>query len=68
MSGKYPNICYNVSVSEPRHLWQTRNVLKSELPEIATSIGFTVLLSLIVFSIFKPLHQPRIVSYVAVST
>jgi len=67
MSGKM-NICYDVSVSDPSHLWQTRNVLKSELPEIATSISFTVLLSLIIYSVLKPLHQPRIISHVAVST
>jgi len=68
LTGKETNICYKVNVFDPKHLWQTRNVLKDELPEIATLIAFTVLLSRIFFFIFKPLHQSRMISHITVST
>lgn len=68
ITGKETSICYKVNVFDPQHLWQTRNVLKDELPEIATAIAFIVLLSRIVFFIFKPLHQSRMISYITVST
>jgi len=67
VTGKETNICYTVNVFDPKHVWQTRNVLKDELPEIATSIAFIVLLSRIIFFIFKPIHQSRMISYITVS-
>ncbi|XP_061351596.1 cation/H(+) antiporter 15-like [Gastrolobium bilobum] len=58
--------CYNVSVLNPSRIWQTDNVLKSELPILAFQIAFTALLSRVLFFILKPLHQPRLISQIFV--
>jgi len=59
--------CYEVSVLNPSRIWQTDNVLKSELPILAFQIVFTVALSRLFFFIYKPLHQPRLISQISVS-
>ncbi|KAK7358082.1 hypothetical protein VNO77_00003 [Canavalia gladiata] len=57
--------CYRVSLPNPSRIWQTDNVLKSELPLLAFQIAFAAVLSRLFFFIFKPLHQPRLVSQIS---
>ncbi|XP_020215634.1 cation/H(+) antiporter 15 [Cajanus cajan] len=58
--------CYEVSVLNPNRIWQTDNVLKTELPILAFQIAFAVVLSRFFFFIYKPLHQPRLISQISV--
>jgi hypothetical protein len=60
--------CYEVDVLNPSRIWQTDNILKVELPVLATQVVFTVILSRFLFFIYKPLHQPRLISQISVST
>jgi hypothetical protein len=59
--------CYEVDVLNPSRIWQTDNILKVELPVLATQVVFTVILSRFLFFIYKPLHQPRLISQISVS-
>ncbi|KAK2372872.1 cation/H antiporter [Trifolium repens] len=58
--------CYEVDVLNPSRIWQTDNILKVELPVLATQVVFTVILSRFLFFIYKPLHQPRLISQISV--
>ncbi|XP_027343260.1 cation/H(+) antiporter 15-like [Abrus precatorius] len=58
--------CYNVSVVNPGGAWQTDNVLRSELPILAFQIAFSIVFSRLFFFIYKPLHQPRLISQISV--
>ncbi|RDX81175.1 Cation/H(+) antiporter 15, partial [Mucuna pruriens] len=58
--------CYEVSVLNPSRIWQTDNVLKSELPILAFQIAFSVVLSRFFFFIYKPFHQPRLIAQISV--
>ncbi|CAJ1868359.1 unnamed protein product [Sphenostylis stenocarpa] len=58
--------CYEVSIVNPNQFWQTDRVLKTELPVLAFQIAFTVVISRVFFAIFKPLHQTRLISQIAV--
>ena len=58
--------CYDVTVHNPKRIWQTENILNKELPIICIQIVFVVFLSRVFFFIYKPLHQPRIISQIAV--
>jgi hypothetical protein len=60
--------CYEVDVLNPSRIWQTDNILKVELPVLAIQVVFTVILSRFLFFIYKPLHQPRLISQISVST
>ncbi|XP_057440683.1 cation/H(+) antiporter 15-like [Lotus japonicus] len=60
------NACYNVSVIHPNRIWQTDNVVKSELSVLAFQICFTAFFSSIFFYIYKRLLQPRLLSQIAV--
>jgi hypothetical protein len=59
--------CYEVDVLNPSRIWQTDNILKVELPVLAIQVVFTVILSRFLFFIYKPLHQPRLISQISVS-
>ncbi|XP_022634753.1 cation/H(+) antiporter 15-like [Vigna radiata var. radiata] len=58
--------CYNVSIVNSNQFWKTDKVLKTELPIIAIQIVFVVGLSRIFSIIYKPLHQTRLISQIAV--
>ncbi|PNY08301.1 cation H(+) antiporter 15-like protein [Trifolium pratense] len=64
-SGVLP-ACYEVYVHNSSRIWQTGNILNEELPIIATQIVFIVALSRLLFFIYKPLHQPRLISQISV--
>lgn len=68
MVSKVIPACYQVEVLNPSRIWQTDNVLKKELPQIAFQLFFAILLSRLFFLLYKPLHQPRLISQIAVST
>ncbi|WVZ04581.1 hypothetical protein V8G54_017927 [Vigna mungo] len=58
--------CYNVSIVNPNQFWKTDKVMKIELPILAIQIVFVVGLSRIFSIIYKPLHQTRLISQIAV--
>ncbi|XP_047164717.1 cation/H(+) antiporter 15-like [Vigna umbellata] len=58
--------CYNVSIVNSNQFWKTDKVLKTELPILAIQIAFVVGLSRIFSIIYKPLHQTRLISQIAV--
>ncbi|KOM39249.1 hypothetical protein LR48_Vigan03g263100 [Vigna angularis] len=58
--------CYNVSIVNSNQFWKTDKVLKTELPILAFQIAFVVGLSRIFSIIYKPLHQTRLISQIAV--
>lgn len=59
--------CYEINVLNPSRIWQTGNVLQTELPVIAIQIVFVVIISRLLFFVYKPLHQTRIISQISVS-
>ncbi|XP_057719501.1 cation/H(+) antiporter 15-like [Arachis stenosperma] len=61
-----PPACFNMFVSDEHRMWQTSNILETELPMLAFQIFFTVLVGRLLFNAFRPLHQPRIISFVFV--
>jgi hypothetical protein len=60
--------CYQVDVHNPSQIWQTEKILTNELTVLAIQLVFTVVLSRLLFFIYKPLHQPRLISQISVST
>ncbi|KAK7320224.1 hypothetical protein RJT34_04960 [Clitoria ternatea] len=58
--------CYEVSVLNPNRIWQTDNILKSELPLLAFQITFSIVLSRLFFFIYKPFHQPHLIAHISV--
>jgi hypothetical protein len=62
-----PPACFNESVLNPNQIWKTGNVMKTGIPPIAATIVMVVFLSRLLFFIYKPLHQPRIISHITVS-
>jgi hypothetical protein len=66
-SGVLP-ACYEIYVQNSSRIWQTDNIFNKELPIIATQIVFIVVLSRLLFFIYKPLHQSRLISQISVST
>jgi hypothetical protein len=60
--------CYQVVVHNPSQIWQTEKILTNELSVLAIQLVFTVVLSRLLFCIYKPLHQPRLISQISVST
>jgi hypothetical protein len=59
--------CYQVDVRNPSRIWQTEKILTTELSVLAIQLVFTVVLSRFLFVIYKPLHQPRLISQISVS-
>ncbi|WJX60934.1 hypothetical protein P8452_46087 [Trifolium repens] len=58
--------CYQVDVRNPSRIWQTEKILTTELSVLAIQLVFTVVLSRFLFFIYKPLHQPRLISQISV--
>ncbi|KAJ1414404.1 Sodium/solute symporter superfamily [Sesbania bispinosa] len=58
--------CYPVSILNPNRIWKTDNVMKTELPILSFQIVFTILLSRLFFFVYKPFHQPRLISQISV--
>lgn len=62
-----PPACFDVSVINSNQIWKTGNVMKTGIPPIAATIVMVVFFSHLLFFIYKPLHQPRIISHITVS-
>ncbi|XP_058777864.1 cation/H(+) antiporter 15-like [Vicia villosa] len=58
--------CYEVNVLNPSRIWQTGNILRTELPILAIQLVFVVIISRLLFLVYKPLHQPRLISQMSV--
>ncbi|MED6136605.1 hypothetical protein PIB30_057580 [Stylosanthes scabra] len=61
-----PSPCFNMFVSDRLRMWHTSNILDTHLPMLAFQVFYTILVGRLIFYAFKPLHQPRIISYVLV--
>ncbi|QHO47248.1 hypothetical protein HN51_016638 [Arachis hypogaea] len=64
MGDVLPLACYPVSVSEANRIWQTGNIIDSELPTLAFQVAYTVFVACLFFLLFKPFHQSRLITYV----
>ncbi|KAL5099425.1 hypothetical protein RYX36_003752 [Vicia faba] len=62
----HPPACYEINVLNPSRTWQTSNILKIELPVLAIQLVFVLIISRLLFLIYKPFHQPRIISQITV--
>ncbi|XP_061360305.1 cation/H(+) antiporter 15-like [Gastrolobium bilobum] len=57
--------CHQVSFSNSQ-FWQTEDILNSKLAILSVQIGYVALFSHLFYVIFKPLHQPHLISHISV--
>ncbi|XP_045809823.1 cation/H(+) antiporter 15-like [Trifolium pratense] len=58
--------CYEVDAVNPSRIWQTANILSTELPVLATQVVFVVTVYRFLFFVYKPFHQPPLISQISV--
>lgn len=60
-------LCHFQYVRNGTSLWRADNPLLRSAPALVRQLGFTLLVTRIIFSILKPLKQPRITAEIIVS-
>lgn len=61
-------ICYNLTISVSNGIWQTESPVLNSLPLFVSQLTIILFVTRLLILVLKPLHQPRLVAEILVST